>query len=81
LAAAQKFVLCTYNIQRHALDVATKITPGKRAATINALEEEGWVAVQAMVEKSKIAVTMDQLTEAGAEDILVMKIDNSRTGA
>lgn len=76
---AQKFMLCTYNVERTLLDRACHITPGKRAPTINALEEGGWVAVQAMVEKKEIATTMDKLTEIGACDILVMKIDNSRT--
>lgn len=32
-----------------------------------------------MVEKSTIAVVMDQLTEVGATDILVLNIANSRT--
>ena len=76
---AQRFVLCTYNIERTHLDAASKITPGKRAPTINALEQSGWVAVSAMVERTQIAQVMDELTVVGAEDILVMKIDNSRT--
>ncbi|KAF2474624.1 ATP phosphoribosyltransferase [Lindgomyces ingoldianus] len=76
---AQKYVLCTYNIERPKLDAACKITPGKRAPTINSLEEEGWVAVSAMVERKRIAVAMDELTAVGACDILVMKIENSRT--
>lgn len=46
LLAAQKYVLCQYNVKRISLAAATKITPGKRAPTINALEEEGWVAVR-----------------------------------
>lgn len=66
-------------MQRTKLPEATKITPGKRAPTINALEEEGWVAVSAMVEKKKIATVMDQLTEVGATDILVLSISNTRT--
>jgi ATP phosphoribosyltransferase len=33
-----------------------------------------------MVERKDIAIAMDQLTAAGAEDILVMKLENSRTG-
>jgi ATP phosphoribosyltransferase len=32
-----------------------------------------------MVQRKQIAVAMDQLTEAGACDILVTKIENSRT--
>jgi ATP phosphoribosyltransferase len=67
-------------VQRSALAAATKVTPGKRAPTINALEEEGWVAVSSMVEKKKIAVVMDELSEIGATDILVLDIANTRAG-
>lgn len=77
---AQKYVLCQYNVQRTALPDAVKITPGKRAPTINALEEEGWVAVSSMVEKKKIAVVMDDLTAVGATDILILDIANTRAG-
>lgn len=75
---AQKFVLCQYNVPRSHLAEATKITPGKRAPTITQLDEEGWVAVSAMVEKKKIALAMDELTKVGATDILVLDIHNSR---
>jgi ATP phosphoribosyltransferase-like protein len=44
------------------------------------LEEEDWVAVSSMVEKKLIATAMDQLTEVGAEDILVLSIANTRVG-
>lgn len=77
---AQKYILCQYNVPRSKLPQATKITPGKRAPTITALEESDWVAVSSMVEKSAIATVMDQLTVAEATDILVLEIANSRTG-
>ncbi|KAH3180508.1 ATP phosphoribosyltransferase (ATP-PRTase) (ATP-PRT) [Aspergillus fumigatus] len=80
ITAAQRYVLCQYNILRSGLSVASKITPGKRAPTITALEEEGWVAVSSMVEKKKIATVMDELLKVGASDILVLNIANSRTG-
>lgn len=73
-------MLCQYNVRRSDLDTVTKITPGKRAPTINALEEEGWVAVSSMVEKNRIATVMDELTKVGAQDILVLQISNSRIG-
>lgn len=76
---AQRYVLCTYNVPRSLLERVTRITPGKRAPTVNALEEADWVAVQAMVERQQIANVMDELAELGATDILVTKIDNSRT--
>ncbi|KAJ5082171.1 hypothetical protein N7532_011214 [Penicillium argentinense] len=76
---AQKFVLCQYNIPRSELATASKITPGKRAPTITALEEADWVAVSSMVEKKRIATVMDDLSKVGATDILVLNIANSRT--
>ncbi|EEA24871.1 ATP phosphoribosyltransferase (ATP-PRTase) (ATP-PRT) [Talaromyces marneffei ATCC 18224] len=78
---AQKYVLCQYNIPRLQLAAATKITPGKRAPTVTALEEAEWVAVSAMVEKKKIATVMDELSTVGATDILVMKIENTRSAS
>ncbi|KAM5356337.1 hypothetical protein ACJ41O_002983 [Fusarium nematophilum] len=75
---AQRYVLCQYNIERSRLAEATKVTPGKRAATVTALDEEDWVAVSSMVEKKKIALVMDNLTRVGAQDILVLDIHNAR---
>ncbi|KAL8756622.1 MAG: hypothetical protein Q9199_002809 [Rusavskia elegans] len=76
--AAQKYVTCTYNVPRKLLPTVTKITPGKRAPTVTALDEPDWVAVNVMVEKVKIATVMDDLASCGAEDILVGNIANSR---
>jgi ATP phosphoribosyltransferase len=43
------------------------------------LEGDGeWVAVSSMVERKKIATAMDDLTEVGAQDILVLEIANTR---
>lgn len=75
---AQRYVLCQYNVPRSALSQATAVTPGKRAATVTQLEEEGWVAVSSMVEKKRIAPAMDELVKVGATDILVLDIHNSR---
>ncbi|KAJ7744657.1 ATP phosphoribosyltransferase [Mycena metata] len=76
--AANKYVVCNYNISRDKLHAATLLTPGCRAPTISPLEEENWVAVNSMVEKKKIAGIMDELVKAGAEDILIFNLDNCR---
>ena len=76
--SAQKYVLCSYNVPRSLLAATVNITPGKRAATVTALDDPDWAAVSSMVEKAIIAVVMDQLTEAGATDILVLNIENTR---
>ncbi|KAJ7033489.1 ATP phosphoribosyltransferase [Mycena alexandri] len=76
--AANKYVVCNYNISRDKLHAATLLTPGRRAPTISPLEEENWVAVNSMVEKKKIAGIMDELVKVGAEDILIFNLDNCR---
>ena len=76
---AQKFVLCSYNIERRSLAAATLIAPGKRAPTVIPLDEEGWSAVSVMVEEKKIASIMDELIKVGATDILVLGISNTRS--
>ena len=94
---AQSYILCQYNIPRRLLPVARRITPGKRAPTVTALDgtgngevsadgkktdvqEEEWVAISSMVEKKRIAAVMDELTDNGASDILVLEIANTRSG-
>jgi ATP phosphoribosyltransferase len=78
---SRKYVACKYNIQRAHLEAASKITPGKHAPTITTLfpEEEGWIAVEAMVEKNQISDRMDELWAIGARDILVLPLLNTRT--
>mgnify|MGYP001432786206 CR=1 FL=1 len=76
--AASKYVVVQYNIENDQLPAGLAITPGRRAPTISKLEEEGWFAVSAMVEKKKSAEVMDRLVVAGAHDILVFNLDNCR---
>lgn len=76
--AANKYVVCQYNIHRDNLAAGESLTPGKRAPTISRLEEEGWVAVSAMVVKKDVANIMDKLERVGAQDILIFNLDNCR---
>lgn len=76
--AANRYIVCQYNISRDKLSAATAITPGRRAPTISPLEEDNWVAVSSMVEKGKIASIMDDLVKVGAEDVLVFNLTNCR---
>ncbi|WBW74090.1 ATP phosphoribosyltransferase [Schizosaccharomyces osmophilus] len=75
---AQQYVLVNYNVARDHLTDVLKITPGKRAPTITALDEPNWVAVSSMVLKKNVAKVMDELSQNQAADILVLSIDNSR---
>lgn len=78
VVASEQYVICQYNIKRERLHDATSITPGRRAATVSPLEDEGWVAVSAMVEKKQVANVMDRLVAVGAEDVLVIRLQNCR---
>ena len=78
--AAKRYVYASYNVERRNLEAALKITPGRRAATVSPLEEEGWVAVSSMVERNKVADVMDRLEREGAEDVLIFALDNCRVG-
>jgi len=78
VVASNKFVLCNYNIPRASLKNALQITPGRRAATVSPLDDDQWVAVSSMVLTKKVAEVMDELTAVGAEDILVVGLENCR---
>ncbi|KIY35502.1 ATP phosphoribosyltransferase [Cryptococcus gattii E566] len=78
--ASKRYVYASYNIQRANLSKALTITPGRRAPTVSPLDENGWVAVSAMVERKEVAKVMDELERTGAEDILIMALDNCRVG-
>lgn len=73
-----RYVLCQYNIPRQFLAKAIEITPGRRAPTVSPLDNDQWVGVSSMVEKKKVADVMDQLVEVGAEDVLLIRLDNCR---
>ncbi|KAF8580644.1 HisG-domain-containing protein [Ramaria rubella] len=78
VVASTKYVLCQYNIPRNVLAKAMDITPGRRAPTVSPLDNEDWVGVSSMVEKKKVADAMDRLVEVGAEDVLLIRLDNCR---
>ncbi|KAL7489152.1 hypothetical protein ACHAW6_014739 [Cyclotella cf. meneghiniana] len=74
---SKKFVMVTYNCSPEILSVVTEITPGKRAPTITQLTDGGH-AVSSLVKKADVAKVMDELHLAGARDILVLELSNSR---
>jgi len=74
---AKKFVMVSYNCSPEILEVVTKITPGKKSPTITSLTDGGH-AVSGLVKKKDIVRVMDDLHTAGATDILVFELSNSR---
>lgn len=75
---AMNHVLLVFNCQQENLEKCCTIAPGKRSPTMTALHDAGWFSVSVLVEKSKMHVLMDQLTTAGARDIICTTLDNSR---
>jgi len=76
--ASNKYIVCQYNVHRTLLPKCLPITPGRRAATVSPIEDSGWCAVSAMVEKKKSAVVMDELVAVGAEDVFLVALQNCR---
>jgi len=75
---ATSYMMISYNATREILPTVIKITPGKRAPTMSELDGDAGVAVSALVLKSQASKIMDQLEAAGATDILLFSISNSR---
>ena len=75
---ARSFVMLAYDVRADLLDKATALTPGIESPTVSPLHREGWVAVQAMVERRQVHKIMDELYDLGARAILVTDISNCR---
>ena len=67
-----------YNVPRHLLDDATRITPGISGPTVSPLALDEWVAVRAMVPRKDANWIMDQLAALGAQAILASEIRIAR---
>lgn len=75
---AQRYVCCNYNVSEKDLPHVLPITPGRRAPTISKIDDEGWVAVSSMIERSQKGNIMDELKRKGAADIMLFEISNCR---
>jgi ATP phosphoribosyltransferase len=75
---ARQYVMLAYDVQADRLDSAVRLTPGIESPTISPLHREGWVAVQAMVQRTDVHKIMDELYDVGARAILVTDIHACR---
>lgn len=75
---ARQYVMMDYNCPTAVLSAARKITPGMESPTVSPLDEEGWVAVRAMVLRAEAQAVMDRLWAAGARAILVTSLEACR---
>jgi len=75
---ARRYVMIAYDVHADNLDAAVGLTPGIESPTISPLHRQGWVAVQAMVQRTEVHKIMDELYECGARAILVTDIHACR---
>ncbi len=70
----QQYLMLDYDCPRSVLDRATGITPGLESPTIAPLADPDWVAVRALVPRSDVNATMDELVAIGAKAVLASDI-------
>lgn len=75
---ARQYVMMDYNCPTSIVESARQVTPGVEAPTVSPLDEEGWVAVRAMVLRSEAQSIMDELWRLGARAILVTSLEACR---
>lgn len=75
---ARQYVMMDYNCPTAALSAAREITPGMESPTVSPLDEQGWVAVRAMVLRTDAQAVMDRLWAVGARAILVTSLEACR---
>ena len=68
-----KYVLM--NVPTDKIADVIEVLPGMKSPTILPLAQEGWSAVHAVIEESKLWGMIGQLKGIGAEDILVFSLD------
>jgi len=71
---ARTYVMLDYDCPRELVDKACELTPGLESPTVSPLQDEGWVAVRAMVPRVGRNRLMDELYDLGARAILVTDI-------
>ena len=75
---ARQYVLMDYDVRVEDVEQACALTPGLESPTVSPLHDKGWVAVRAMVPRSRTNQVMDELYDVGARAILVTDIHACR---
>ena len=58
------------NVRRDKLDELTALVPALRNPTVSSLTQEGWVAIEVVVDERVIRDIIPKLKAAGAEGII-----------
>ena len=76
--AARKYTLLEYNCPANRIEEATAITPGFSSPTVQPLQDESWLAVKVLVEKSTTQRVIDRLEAVGCVAILETDLRHAR---
>ncbi len=76
--AARKYTLLEYNCPANRIEEATAITPGFSSPTVQPLQDESWLAVKVLVEKSTTQRVIDRLEAIGCVAILETDLRHAR---
>ncbi|MDE5827623.1 MAG: ATP phosphoribosyltransferase, partial [Duncaniella sp.] len=69
-----KYVLM--NLPKASLDEALKVLPGMKSPTILNLADPDWLSVHVVIPESQLWERIERLKAIGAEDILVLVLEN-----
>lgn len=72
-AKKSKYILM--NVPNSKIDAVSKILPVLKSPTILPLADPGWSSLHSVIDENQFWEVIDQLKEAGAEDILIVPID------
>jgi len=78
ILVAREYVVVEYDLPEARLSEAREVTPGIESPTVSPLSKEDWVAVKAMVRRSRANEIMDDLQALGARGIIITTIRTCR---
>jgi len=73
--AAEGKVLLKMNVRADTVPSVTGILPSLHAPTVGSLDDEGWVAVESVVDESVVREIIPRLKQAGAEGIIELPLN------
>ena len=75
---ARQYVMLDYDCPVELKDKAVQVTPGVQSPTVAPLSDLGWVAVRAMVRRSRVNNVMDELADIGCTGIVTASLQSCR---
>jgi ATP phosphoribosyltransferase len=72
---AESKVLLKLNANESTVDAITSILPALHAPTVNRLNDDGWIAVESVIDESVVREIIPRLKAAGAEGIIELPLN------